>query len=126
MRVSLTYKVLTMAVAVLFLFAFSNGVSAKASMHKLSGQVVSVDPGAKSFVVKEKKGEATIMTDEMTKVTMGKEQKAFDDIKAGEIVKVKYHEKDGKMMAYKVLLGGKHAGKMKTEKKAEKAPEKHD
>ncbi len=114
-------RMLAVAVAVLFLVAFTSPALAKVTLHSLKGEITSVDTTAKTLSVKEKKGEATISTDEMTKFTMGKEKKAFDDLKTGEKVKVSYHKENGKLVANKIVIKGSHTKKMG--KAPGKAPE---
>ncbi len=128
MKTSFAAKFMAVAVAVFFLAAFTNTALAKEKVLWLKGAITSVDTAAKSFVVKEKKGEATVVTNETTKISLGKEKKTFEDLKAGETVHVKYHKQDGKLMAANVYLAGgkkmeKAGGKM--EKSAGKTLEKH-
>jgi Cu/Ag efflux protein CusF len=127
MRVAFAKKLLIFAVAALFLVAFTNPALAKGSLMSLKGVVSSVDTTAKTLTVKEKKGEATIIADEATKVTMGKEKKSFEDLKAGEHVTVKYQKKEGKLLARDIAVANSHGGKMEKapEMAPQKGPEKH-
>jgi hypothetical protein len=109
-------------VAVLTMVAFAFGAMAaeKAQtapapapkMEKFSGAIAKVDGPAKTFDVKKmvtvkgKKEEKvmTFATDAKTKITKGKEVKAFADLKAGMDVKVEYTVEAGKNMASAVKI----------------------
>ncbi len=81
-------------------------------MEKFSGAIAKVDGPAKTFDVKKmvtvkgKKEEKvmTFATDAKTKITKGKEVKAFADLKAGMDVKVEYTVEAGKNMASAVKI----------------------
>jgi hypothetical protein len=81
-------------------------------MEKFSGAIAKVDGPAKTFDVKKmvtvkgKKEEKvmTFATDANTKITKGKEVKAFADLKAGMDVKVEYKVEAGKNMATAVKI----------------------
>ena len=83
-----------------------------AKMEKFSGAIAKVDGPAKTFDVKKmvtvkgKKEEKvmTFATDAKTKITKGKEVKAFADLKAGMDVKVEYTVEAGKNMASAVKI----------------------
>lgn len=102
-------KVFIGAVAVLFVASLANTAVAKEKMHSATGVIQSVDLSAKTLTLKEKKGELTIVADENTKVKMGKEQKAFEDLKTGEKISVRYRMEDGKYIADSIAI--KHHGK---------------
>jgi hypothetical protein len=69
------------------------------------GRVTSMDTAAKMMTVKGKKGD---MTFDVSNAKMKGEAKA------GDMVRVKYTEKDGKMMAHRVTVGRGHAKTTKT------------
>src|SRR5271169_1105205 len=107
-------KILTVVVAMFFIVSFAM-VATSAEKYSLKGSVVSVDAGAKTVTVKSIegvkeaadnrwKGDITFATDTMTKISMGKESKTFEDLKAGQKVKVNFHEKDGNPVAYKIMI----------------------
>ncbi len=81
-------------------------------MKKFSGAIAKVDGPAKTFDVKKmvtvkgKKQEKimTFATDANTKITKGKEVKAFADLKAGMDVSVEYTVAAGKNMASAVKI----------------------
>lgn len=83
-----------------------------AKMEKFSGAIAKVDGPAKTFDVKKmvtvkgKKEEKvmTFATDANTKITKGKEVKAFADLKAGMDVKVEYKVEAGKNLATAVKI----------------------
>jgi hypothetical protein len=85
------------------------------------GTVASMDSAAKLLVVKGKKSEMKFYVAD----AKWKGYKGMDEVKAGEHVKVKYVEKDGKMMAelvYKVIKTAKK--ETKTTPKAGETPAK--
>jgi phage baseplate assembly protein gpV len=80
--------------------------TSKPKVHHFYGTVTSIDSAAKLLVVKGKKNEMKFDVAD----AKFKGYKAMDEVKAGEHVKVKYVEKDGKMMAesvYKVIKTAK-------------------
>jgi membrane protein implicated in regulation of membrane protease activity len=83
------------------------------------GTVANVDSAAKLLVVKGKKGEMKFDV----AGAKWKGYKAMDEVKAGERVRVRYVEKDGKMMAQLVYKVVKTA-KMKTTPKPAETPAK--
>jgi PDZ domain-containing secreted protein len=91
---------------------------APVKVKQATGPVAAVDAKAKTITVKTTKGDVTAMVDDKTKIMMGKDMKTLADIKAGDKVKVKYSETDGKMMAKSIAI--KPAEKM-MEKKMEPA-----
>ena len=126
-------KALALIISVLFVFAVASlsfaaeekkmeqGAMEKMTPTKVkqvTGAVAAVDAKAKTITVKAKKGDVTAMVDDKTKIMMGKDVKTLADIKAGDKVKVKYSETDGKMMAKSIAI--KPAEKM-MEKKMEPA-----
>ncbi len=102
--VKILRDVMVVLIAALFVMSFASPTIAKEKMIVLKGSVVSVDAAGKTLTVKEKKGEVTIAWDQATKVTMGKEKKAFEDLKAGDKVLVRYHEKEGKAVANSIAI----------------------
>ena len=79
-----------------------------------SGEVTNMDTAAKMMTVKSTKGD---MTFDVSSVKMKGEAKA------GDKVTVKYTEKDGKMMASSVTMGGAKTTKKTTAKTTEKKEE---
>ncbi len=111
-------RLFVVAVAMLFVASFANTALAKEKMHHVSGVIQSVDTSGKTLTLQEKKGEPlTIVADENTKVKMGKQQRAFEDLKTGEKVSVKYRMENGKYVADSIAIKG-HG------KTYEKSPEK--
>jgi len=131
-------KIIALIVAVLFVFAVASvsfaaeekkaapakKVEKKAApkVMQVTGEVKAVDAAAKTITVAKKvkgKVEETVVTvDDKTKITLDKEKKTLADVKAGDKVKVKYTEVDGKNVAKSVAI--KPAAKP-AEKKAEPA-----
>jgi len=123
-------KVLALIISVLFVFAVTTlsfaaeekkaapatmeEKKAPAKVKQVTGDVAAVDAKAKTITVKGKKGDVTAMVDDKTKIMMGKDMKTLADIKAGDKVKVKYSDTDGKMMAKSIAI--KPAEKMMEKK----------
>ena len=93
--------------------------SDKAKTNDLSGEVTSVDAKAGTFTIKAK--------DKETKLTAESKstKAALEKIKVGDMVKVSYTEKDGKMIVSSVKAESKKSGKA-TEKKGEMTEKKSE
>jgi Cu/Ag efflux protein CusF len=128
-------KAITIIVAVLFVFALTSVSFAaeekkaegtmpveKPKVKQVTGEVKAVDTKAKTVTVTKKmrdKAMDTVVTvDDKTKIMMDKEKKALADVKAGDKVKVKYTEIEGKNVAKSIAIQPKEAA---AEKKAEPA-----
>jgi Cu/Ag efflux protein CusF len=110
-------KIIAIAVALIFVLAFTAASFAAAKVHSVTGEVTAVDAAAKTITLKAKKGEVAISVVEKTSIKEGKEKKSLADVKAGDKVTVKYTEADGKMTAKTVEIKG---AMMKQENKMEK------
>jgi hypothetical protein len=86
----------------------------KSKAMMFTGKVTNMDTAAKMMTVKGKKGD---MTFDVSSAKMKGEAKA------GDKVTVKYMEKDGKMMASSVTMGGTKTTKKTTAKTTEKKEE---
>ena len=85
----------------------------KAKATRVTGEVTSVDAKAGTLVVKAKDKDLNLDTDAKTKA-------ALKDVKVGDMVRVSYSEKDGKMVATSVAKTKSTATKGATaEKKTE-------
>jgi Cu/Ag efflux protein CusF len=85
---------------------------APVKVKQVTGEVTAVDAKAKTITVKAKKGDVVIAVDD----------KMIADVKAGDKVKAKYTEADGKNTAKSVKkVAAKKAEPVKMEKKAEPA-----
>ena len=73
--------------------------TAPVKMEKFSGAVKSVDAMAKSIVVAKAKVEKSFVVTADTKITKGKEDLKFEDLKAGMNVSVEYKKEMDKMIA---------------------------
>jgi osmotically-inducible protein OsmY len=105
-------KVLMIVMVLIISVAFVTTVMAqdKPKGNSWVGKVVSVDTAAKTVVAKDKKGE---MTFDVSAAKFAKNV-AFEDLKAGDKIAVKYKVKDGKNMATSVAMAP--AKKEKAEK----------
>ena len=70
--------------------------------NKVKGDITAVDAKAMTVTVKGKKGDVTVMVDAKTEFKLGKDKKTIADLKAGEKVKIIYHEADGKNIAKRI------------------------
>jgi hypothetical protein len=82
--------------------------SEKAKTTRITGEVTSVDSKAGTLTVKTKDKETDLIADSNAKGALGK-------VKVGDMVKVTYSEKDGKMLASSI------AGVKSKAKRSEKA-----
>jgi hypothetical protein len=114
-------RIFALTMAVLCVIAFANNALAMGKLSSLKGEVVSVDVGAKTVTVKAingtklpttlTEGQLTFTTDHMTKISMGRKHEGLGDLKAGDMVLVKYHSEDGKNMAASILVTPHYASK---------------
>ncbi|NJD55794.1 MAG: hypothetical protein FIA94_05235 [Nitrospirae bacterium] len=114
-------KVLAIGLALTFVISIAIVAIAAEEMFSLKGPIVSVDAKAKTVTVNSVegvttaadnrwKGNVTFAINDMTKISMDKEKKTFNDLKAGQNVKVKFHEKNGKSSAVEIMImSGKKA-----------------
>jgi hypothetical protein len=79
--------------------AAAPATTAPAKLEKFSGTIKSVDPMAKSIVVAKGKVEKTFAVDETAKITKGKRDLTFVDLKAGMSTVVEYKMDGDKMIA---------------------------
>ncbi len=120
-------KILAIVVAMFFVFSLAsvvgaaeNGMYTKDQVYSVRGPILAVDSAAKTLTVKSIepsrspstrwKGDITFVTNDDTKIAMGKKAETFQDLKAGEKVAVKFHEKDGKYIADSVRIGAEKHG----------------
>jgi acylphosphatase len=112
-------RILAIIVSLVFVLSVAGLSFAKEKKHAakemhVTGQVTAVDDAAKTLTVSSKKGEVTLMIDDMTKFHKGK---TLSDVQVGDKVTAKYSDMDGKMMASRVKIN--HSS-MKKEMKEEK------
>ena len=110
-------RIIALAVAVLFVAGFAYGAVPAEKPSSFKGEVVSVDAKAKTLTVKAitgtttsttiVKGEMTFVTDKKTKISAGKKSQTLKKLKAGDMVEVQYHSKDGKDIADSILIAPK-------------------
>ncbi len=115
-----TYRRLA-AITIALFFAMSLASVALAKEYSLKGEVLSIDTAAKTLTVKainsavssptRFKGDIPFVTSDMTKVTMGKKHETLANLKAGDMVKVKFHEKNGKDIADRIVISSEPASK---------------
>ena len=96
-------KALAIIVSVLIVFSVVGLSFANDKEHatkEISGEVTAVDTAANTLTIKGKDGEVVLATTDRTKFPEGK---TLADVKVGDKLSAKYSEKDGKMMAWKVM-----------------------
>ena len=114
-------KALAIIVSVLIVLSVVGLSFAKEKKHStkgmyVSGEVTAVDAVANTLTIKGKKGEVMLTTTDKTKFAEGK---TLADVKVGDKLSAKYSEKDGNMVAWKVMTK-KEMRKMKKEEHKEK------
>lgn len=115
-------KALAITVSLLFVLSvvglsFAEGKKHEEKAMHVTGVVTAVDAAAKTLTIKGEKGEVVLTTSDKTKFAKGK---TLANVKVGDILSAKYSEKDGKMMAWKVMT----KEEMKEMKKEHKEKEK--
>jgi hypothetical protein len=116
-------KAVAIIVSLLFVLSVVGLSFAEEKKHEtkamyVTGEVTAVDAAAKTLTIKGKKGEVVLTTTDKTKFAKGK---TLADVKVGDKLSAKYSEKDGKMMAWKVMT--KKEMKECKEKRKEKEKE---
>jgi hypothetical protein len=104
----------------------------QSKLEKFSGVIERVDSATKEVVVQEKKEKMTFSVGDKTKITEGKKEMAFSDLKNGQWASVEYKKEGGKMAAEAISFGAPKSMAKKegtpsvktTEKTLEKVPEK--
>ncbi len=103
-------KVLSLFIALMFVFAVTAAFAADAAKAKkatVTGPVIAIDAKAGTLTVKgPKKGDVALTANDRTKVMADKDMKTLADIKAGDKVSVEYTEADGKNTAKKIMIKG--------------------
>jgi Cu/Ag efflux protein CusF len=105
MKKSLVLMMSVVAVVALVSAGFS--ATQKSAVQKvlvMKGKVSAVDNTVGTVTLAGKKGDVVFTTDTNTQVTMGKEAKTLADVKAGDVVTIKYKNVDGKKLAITIQL----------------------
>jgi hypothetical protein len=81
----------------------------RAMPHRVSGEIVSIDPAKKVVAVKHKNRNGKDVTvvavvDDHTKIREGKTDKSFADLKVGEHVQINYERQHKRDLAHEVLV----------------------
>lgn len=114
MKKRATLTAMVLAVSVIFVAAVmaaeqkppASAAPAPAStLEKCSGVVERVDVAKKDFSVKNGKEEMTFSRTDKTKITEGKKELSFADLKQGLQVTVKYKKEGDKLVAEKISVG---------------------
>lgn len=74
-----------------------------------TGEIVTIDVAAKSFVVKTARGETNVMTTDKTVVKEGDKTLTFEDLKVGDSVRITGVRKDEDVEAEEVMRQPKPA-----------------
>lgn len=104
MKKSLTLLVAVCALAMLVSTGFTAGKKAVEKIYAMKGKVASVDATAGTLILRGKKGDIVLATDPNTQVKIGKEVKSLADIKAGDLVTIKYKNFEGKKLALTIQV----------------------
>jgi Cu/Ag efflux protein CusF len=93
---------------------------------RVSGEVIAVDPVAKTVTVKTKKKDVVLNVTDKTKImsAVGKERKeiGLSDLKSGDRITASAAEEEGKMIARAIRVSGPKGGKGGAGSPAEKSP----
>jgi hypothetical protein len=68
------------------------------------GKITAADDGAKSFVYHAKTKDLTFKTNDKTVIKVGRKKVGWSDIKAGQTVRIKFHQQGGERVAEQVVL----------------------
>lgn len=125
-RVTLTVMVL--AISVIFVAAVmaaeqkapASATPAAPKFEKYSGVIEKVDVARKDFSVKSGKEEITFSLTDRTKITEGKKDLSFTDLKKGQEVTVEYTKKGNKSVAEMVSVSAPKTTGMKEKAPSEK------
>jgi len=117
-------KVFVIIVSLIFVLSFVGLSFAKEKKHStkamhVTGEVTAVDAAANTLTITGKKGEVVLTITDKTKFAEGK---SLVDVKIGDKLTAKYSEKDGNMMAWKVMTK-KEMKEMKKEERKKKEKE---
>ena len=80
-----------------------------AKLEKFSGEIKSVDAMAKSIVVAKEKEEKTFVVNEATKITKGKTDLTFADLKTGMSIVTEYKKDGDKLIAVTIKVSAPKA-----------------
>ena len=125
-RVTLTVMVL--AISVIFVAAVmaaeqkapASATPAAPKFEKYSGVIEKVDVARKDFSVKSGKEEITFSLTDRTKITEGKKDLSFTDLKKGQEVTVEYTKEGNKSVAEMVSVSAPKTTGMKEKAPSEK------
>ena len=81
--------------------SFANDMKHGTKEMYVSGKVTAVNAAANTLTIKGDKGEVVLSITDKTKFAEGK---TLADVKAGDTLSAEYAEKDGKLMAWKVMM----------------------
>jgi len=104
MKKSLFLLLAMFALAVFVSTGFTVEKKAVEKIYTMKGKVASVDTAAGTLTLPGKKGDIVFATDANTQVKIGKEAKSLADIKAGDVVTIKYKNADGKKLALTIQV----------------------
>ena len=104
-------KATALVTAFICLFAFATMSFAddakaveKPKVRQITGDIVTLNVETGTLTVKSKRQEVALVTDEKTKVKIGREKKEFAHLKMGNRVKAKYIQVDGKNRAKSISI----------------------
>jgi Cu/Ag efflux protein CusF len=106
-------KAIAVVISVLFVLSFAGPTFARMGMKRAigdspvkdaQGEIQAIDQKAKTITVKAMRGPLTATADEKTVVKLGKEMKAFSDLKVGDKVVVTYEAGEGKNIAKTIVI----------------------
>ncbi len=99
----------------------ASGMPAAPKFEKFKGVVEKVDEAKKDILVKSDKEEMTFSWTDKTKVSQGKKELTFADLKSGVSVTVKYKKEGDKLVAFRISVHKPKTMGMKEKAPSEKA-----
>lgn len=85
----------------------------KQKVRQITGEIVTLDLKEGTLMVKSKRQEIMLETDDKTKVRFDKEKKKFADLKTGDRVRAKYIQVNGKNRAKSIAIRSSTTATMK-------------
>jgi hypothetical protein len=107
-------RTFAMTIAVLIIVSFSTTAMALELPYTLEGKVVSIDPIMRTFTMQTydpllpsiigNNNEYAFTFDAVSNVVLCGQNKTFEDVNVGDMVKVMYHENEGNLIADTIIM----------------------
>jgi len=126
-------RAIAIVISVLFVLSFAGPTFARMGMKRTigdtlvrdaQGEIKAVDKKEKTITVQSMRGPLTVTADERTVVKLGKEMKAFSDLKVGDKVVLTYSVGEGKNIASTITISPPVAAPAEKKEEPKKSEEK--